>query len=111
MITPPKKSTDKVYEIPHVENPVVRYARSKGLLVDKFQSPSKRSVPDDIFTIPNEKRIALTFYIEFKAPGKKPTTKQKRDHEKRRKAGLLVYVIDNPDTGKQLVDSLICLFG
>ncbi len=110
MIAVPKKSTDKVLE-KDVEGPVVRYARSKGLKAEKFTSPAKRSVPDDIFTIPNLKYTPLVFFIEFKAPGKKPTPKQQLDHDSRRAMGQLVYVIDNATTGKQLVDSLVCLFG
>lgn len=98
----PKKSTDKILE-KDVEGPVCRYGRKLGLLVEKFTSPAKRSVPDDIFTVPVKSGVAPCFFIEFKAPGKKPTEKQSMDHERRRSMGSLVYVIDDVELGKRVV--------
>jgi len=37
-------------------------------------------------------------FIEFKAPGKKPTELQTYRHEQLRKQGFTVHVVDNPDS-------------
>jgi len=96
------KTQDQIKPIleSEVENPVVSYARKKGYVVDKFTSPSKRSVPDDLFLSP----CGVIFFAEFKAPGKKPTKKQAEDHARRRANNALVYVIDDVDEGKRVVD-------
>lgn len=83
-----------------IEDAVCRYARRLGFEAEKFVSPAKRSVPDRMFSGPGRK----LFFIEFKAPGCKPTKKQKRDHERRREMGFEVYVIDDIDAGKALVN-------
>ena len=85
-----------------IEGPVKRYAKSRyGMLAEKFISPSKRSVPDDLFTT----RHGFMFFIEFKAPGKLPTPKQKEDHARRRAFGIRVYVVDDVGYGKQVIDA------
>lgn len=84
-----------------VEGKVKRYAKSKGVIVDKFTSPSKRSVPDDIFTFPPNGWVV---FFEFKKPGAKPTPKQEEDHAKRRAVGAHVHVVDNVEEGKRIVD-------
>ena len=58
---------------------------------EKFTSPNKRSVPDRIVMFPGGKLL----FVELKAPGKKPTEMQQRDHEKRRAMGFTVLVIDS----------------
>jgi len=83
-----------------IEKSVGSYAKRKGVLTDKFCSPSKPSVPDQMYTFPG----GLIVLIEFKASGKKPTVKQVEDHRKRRDQGGLVYVVDNIEDGKRLVD-------
>ena len=95
-----QKQINPLLEKKDVEDPVVKYARKQGYVVDKFTSPSKRSVPDDLFNAPN----GVLFFIEFKAPGKKPTAKQAEDHAKRRANNALVYVVDNVEAGKGIID-------
>jgi len=79
------------------------YAKKKGVMFEKFTSPAKRSVPDDILTFPN----GLIAFIEYKAPGKRATPKQWLDHQKRRAMGCLVYVVDDPDVGRRVIDTLL----
>ena len=81
-----------------VEGAVVRFATSLGWLVRKFSSPNHVSVPDRIFLL-----NAFTFFVEFKAPGKKPTEKQLREHQKMREVGHIVLVVDNVEHGKNLI--------
>ena len=44
-----------------------------------------------------------TFFIEFKAPGEKPTTLQTQRHEELRALGFRVYVVADVNSGKKIV--------
>ena len=74
-----------------IENALARRVKSLGGTCEKFTSPGRRSVPDRLITMPGGKII----FIELKAPGKKPTELQARDHARRRALGCDVRVIDN----------------
>lgn len=84
-----------------VEKKVVDYAKAKGWLVYKFVSPSQRGVPDRIFICGGE-----IFFIEFKAPGKKPTKLQNKVFSRIREELFEVYIIDDVEQGKKLIDKL-----
>ena len=84
-----------------IEQRVCYYAKTRyGILTDKFTSPNRRSVPDRTFWCCN----GHVFLLEFKAPRKKPTKQQLRDHERRRALGHHVYVVDDIETGKKIID-------
>jgi hypothetical protein len=68
-----------------------RVEKDLGGLCEKFLSPGKNSVPDRIVTLPGNR----IFFAEIKAPGKKPSKKQERDHAIRRALGCIVFVIDS----------------
>lgn len=86
-----------------IENAVCKYARDRyGMKAEKFSSPGRRAVPDRLFSAPN----GFAFFCEFKAPGKKPTEKQERDHAERRKLGFQVFVVDDINHGKKIVDAM-----
>ena len=86
-----------------IENAVCKYARDRyKMKAEKFTSPGQRAVPDRLFSAPN----GFAFFIEFKAPGKKPTEKQLRDHEERRRMGFKVFVVDDIDRGKRIIDNM-----
>lgn len=74
-----------------IESALVKRVKALGGMCEKFTSPSKRSVPDRIVTLPGGRII----FVELKAPGKKPTPKQEFDHKRRREMGCDVRVIDN----------------
>ena len=74
-----------------IENALVRRVKTLGGMCEKFTSPGRRSVPDRIITLPNGKIV----FVEVKNVGKKPTTLQLCDHERRRDLGCDVRVIDN----------------
>lgn len=76
-----------------VEQALVRRIKALGGMCDKFTSPGRRSVPDRIVTLPGD----VIIFVELKAPGKKPTKLQQRDHDRRRALGCDVRVIDNKD--------------
>jgi hypothetical protein len=73
-----------------VEAALVARVKALGGICDKFNS-GRRSVPDRIVTLPGNKVI----FVECKAPGKKPTPLQLRDHERRKALGCDVRVIDS----------------
>jgi len=74
-----------------VERAFVQRVKALGGMAEKFGSPTRRAVPDRIVTLPGGRII----FVELKAPGKKPTDLQARDHERRRALGCDVRVIDS----------------
>lgn len=79
-----------------VEASLVRRVKALGGLCEKFTSPGRRSVPDRIITMPGGQII----FVELKAPNKKPTDAQLKDHERRRALGCDVRVIDNKEDAR-----------
>lgn len=82
-----------------IEFNVNRYAHQTGWVGYKFSSPQHAGVPDRLY-IKNGK----TIYIEFKAPGKKPRKLQEKVFEDMRRHGALVFVVDDIDEGKAVLD-------
>jgi hypothetical protein len=74
-----------------IERALVRRVKELGGLCEKLTSPGRRSVPDRLVTLPNNKII----FVELKSPGKRPTELQKRDHDRRKALGCDVRVIDS----------------
>lgn len=95
-----------------IEIAVKRYAESKGWLTRKWTSPGHAFVPDQIFLnyVPEEHREIVSKYvifIEMKRKGCKPTAGQLREHQRIRKQGFKVEVIDNVDDGKAMIDVMV----
>lgn len=84
-----------------IEKAVCDYAKQLGCLCYKFTSPSRRSVPDRLFILPDGKGV---FFIEFKRRGSKPTPGQEVEIYKIRKMGITVAVVDNKQEGKSVID-------
>lgn len=82
-----------------IEKRVCDYAKSLGMLVYKFTSPSRRSVPDRMFIT----KTGVVFFIEFKKKGQKPTDSQAVEITKIRVTGVPVYVVDDVAEGKKIV--------
>ena len=57
-----------------IESKARTHALTLGYACYKFKSDNNRAVPDRLFI----NRHGVTIYIEFKAPGKKPSDAQKR---------------------------------
>ena len=76
-----------------IESALVKRVKFLDGLCDKFSSPGRRSVPDRIVTLPGN----VVIFVELKAPGKKPTKLQLRDHARRKALGCDVRVIDSLD--------------
>ena len=83
-----------------IENRVVEFAKKEHkMLVYKFTSPARRSVPDRMFITPDGR----VFFIEMKRKGEKPTAAQAVEQDKIRAMKIPVYVVDNVETGKKVV--------
>lgn len=78
-----------------VEEYLVKRVAECGGIAEKFVSPNRASVPDRIVLWTNP---ADFHFVECKAPGKKPTAAQMRDHERRRAMGHIVVVVDSFET-------------
>ena len=85
-----------------IELAVGTYAKEQGFLVYKFTSPQRAAVPDRLYITPRGK----VFFCEFKRTGQVPTPAQAREHDRLRDQGVTVYVIDNVDAGRAMVDSM-----
>lgn len=66
--------------------------------VRKVQWIGRRGAPDRVVMMRGQ-----TWWLELKAPGKKPEPHQAREHERLRKMGQTVLVIDS----KEMVDTLM----
>lgn len=85
-----------------IEKAVCDYARRRGCLVYKFTSPARSAVPDRIIVAPT----GQTGFLEFKAPGKKPTRCQSHEIERLKANNAKADWSDNIDGGKAFVDKL-----
>lgn len=83
-----------------LEKRCVFYAKSTGWLVRKVVYPGRRGAPDRWHL-----KKGLWVLIEMKDLGERPTEIQLREHARLRAAGALVYVVDNFDQYKEILDS------
>lgn len=74
----------------HIEAKCRKIAKARGHVFWKLEVAGYPGVPDRLMLSPG--RVA---FIEFKAPGKKPTPLQAAWHAKLRALGFTVHVIDN----------------
>ena len=86
-----------------IEKKVCDYARERGLLVYKFTSPARAAVPDRLFIGPKGR----VWFVEFKREGQKPTPAQEREHTRLRGHSVSVFVIDDVEQGKAVVDTMV----
>ncbi len=84
-----------------VQKTIVDYARNAGCIAYKWSSMSVKGVPD--YLIFYKRKLVL---VEFKAPGKVPTPLQGLVHKRLLAQGWVVYVIDDIENGKFLIDNL-----
>lgn len=96
-VKPPKARTLLEKDI---ESRVCKYAERFGWRAMKFVSPNYRSVPDRIFF----KHPGRVFFIEFKKAGEQPTPKQWAEITRLRDEGFDVFVCDDIDFGKTIID-------
>ena len=85
-----------------IESKVTEYAKKRGMLAYKFSSPARAAVPDRLFVTSK----GVVFFIEFKRPGAKATPAQQQEHLKLIGYGVKVFVIDDVDNGKAVIDAM-----
>jgi len=84
----------------YIENKVVDYAKKTGWKQRKLSWVGRHGAPDRVFF-----KSGVLLFVEFKQRGKKPTPNQEKEIGELRSEGMLVFVIDNIDAGKALLDS------
>lgn len=98
-----------------IETHLRKRIEALGGLCYKFVSPGRRNVPDRIVLLPGVTTIPptriwdtapRTIFVELKAPGKKPTPGQLREHERLRGLGFRVEVLDSIRAVEDFVDGL-----
>lgn len=85
-----------------IEKRVCDYATDKGVMVRKNEVRTFIGRPDRVFHYKG-----LTWYIEFKAQGKKASPAQLREIQKLTDQGIPAYVVDNIEDGKTIVDRFV----
>ena len=85
-----------------VEAALVAAVKAAGGLAMKFTSPQRRSVPDRLVLMPG----CAPVFVECKAPGKKPTDAQAREHARIWAAGGAVRIIDSIEGVRHFVGGL-----
>ncbi len=86
-----------------IEAKVCEYAKQQNVLVYKFTSPNRMAVPDRLFIRPD----GHVWFCEFKREGQKPTPAQEREHHRLRQHKVSVFVIDNVEEGKTMIDTMV----
>jgi hypothetical protein len=84
-----------------IEGKVCEYAKKKGFLVRKLEWVGRHGAPDRVLI-----KDGKIYFIEFKQKGKSPTPNQEAEIARLRDAGMLVWVIDDVESGIELVDQL-----
>ena len=84
-----------------IEQAVCAYAKAKGCLTLKLSGQNQKGQPDRMFVYHG--RI---LFIEFKAPGKRPTVLQARWLERLTEHTFAATSCDNIEAGKRLIDMI-----
>ena len=83
--------TDREIRERDIENYLARRVREAGGEIRKTQWIGRVGAPDRRVMLPGR----MPIWIELKAPGVKPEPHQIREHNRMRRLGELVYVIDS----------------
>lgn len=81
-----------------IENCLVQRVKALGGEVRKAKWVGRNSAPDRIVMLPDN-----TFWAELKATGEVPTKAQSREHERMRKMGQRVEIIDSLERIEELL--------
>lgn len=90
-----------------IERDLVKRVTALGGEVRKVAWVGRRGAPDRLVMLPPPKASPLagaaTIWVELKAPGKKPTITQLREHDRMREMGQRVEVVDSIDGVTELL--------
>lgn len=81
-----------------IERAVAKYAAARGWEYRKQSGPGKRGKLDKYFF----RAVREIVFVEFKAPGEKPSKLQERELRLLRAAGFEAHVIDNIEAGRRI---------
>lgn len=81
-----------------IENYIVQRVKALGGEVRKVKWIGRNSAPDRIVMLPEN-----TFWAELKAPNEVPTKSQSREHERMRKMGQRVEIINSLERIEELL--------
>jgi len=84
-----------------VVNAARKYAKSRGVRSIRmcFRPGVNVGCPDELFLIPGGRPL----FVEFKAPGNKPTPKQAHEIARLKEEGYDVVVCDSPESAKAAI--------
>lgn len=85
-----------------IERYLVCQVKRAGGEVRKCTWPGRRGAPDRLVLLPG----GVAIYVELKAPGKRPSALQVREHDRLRTLGQRVLVIDNMAGVSRLLEEL-----
>jgi hypothetical protein len=86
-----------------IEVHLVNEVEKAGGEIRKVSWLGRRHAPDRYCMFPD----GLTAWVELKAPDKKPTAGQLREHARMNKMGQFVWVIDTKEKADRLVRSML----
>lgn len=86
----------------YIEKRLVYLVKSRGGICIKYPSSFFNGFPDRLILLPN----GLIAFVELKSTGKKPTTLQLAIHKQLIRLGFKVFVIDNVNQIKQILDEI-----
>lgn len=82
-----------------IEQHLVKRVKALGGEIRKVNWVGRANAPDRLVLLPERRSI----WVELKAPGKKPTAQQIREHNRMRRMGELVEVIDSLEAVEELL--------
>ena len=82
-----------------IERAVCAYAKSKGCLSLKLAGQNQKGQPDRMFLFQG-----CVLFVEFKAPGKRPTSLQARWLDRLTNHAFHATTCDEIEAGKRLID-------
>lgn len=86
----------------YIESKLCRLIKAKGGLALKFVSPGTVGVPDRLVLLPDGE----VYFVELKAPGKKPSPKQVKMAKVLAALGHEVRVIDSVEGIKEFMNAI-----
>lgn len=84
-----------------IEDYLARRVKAMGGEIRKVAWIGRANAPDRLVMLPGRRAT----WVELKAPGKKPTAQQVREHNRMRRMGELVEVVDSLAGVESLLES------
>ncbi len=85
-----------------IEHAACKFARDNGCMVMKLSGPCQKGQPDRMFL-----KAGSVLFIEFKAPGKRPTALQEKWSSDLGEQGFISICCDNLENAKWNISNLL----